>query len=137
MGGLYIDEWDEAIEKLSNLEATAKHTARMMNKPVMTMNDYYWNKILNPMVEKYERKYQMTREEAIEKLRPIFGSSVNANGKNWIQALEALGLLKFEKEEKRLSEIIHRARLETDSSYSNCKPFVDYLDEYGYKIVRK
>jgi hypothetical protein len=77
---------------------------------------------------------KMTRHEAIEKLQES-GCSLSIV---FVNALEVLGLLKFE-EEKSMGEIIKDARM-TAICYpdDNCQyEFIKYLNEHGYIIVKK
>jgi hypothetical protein len=74
---------------------------------------------------------KMTREEAIERLK-----NVAFPREKFLDALEALGLIKFDKSEKELHFIIGRARLYTRGTFGSQAMFINYLKDHGYKIER-
>ena len=131
---------------ITNQQATASHTAKMFNRsrtqwmdgnpvnePIMTLDNYY-ERIVKPTVEKYERKIKMTRKEAIEKLQDndvYRGAYAN----QFVAALEALGLIKFD-EKLILDETMDEAITKARHCAMNSQKFIDCLNEYGYKIVK-
>lgn len=119
--------FDASSDYKTNQQATANHTAKMFNQS----HTQWLASDGNPANEPKEIK--MTRKEAIQKACSV---TSNVNRYDIVNILEALGLIKFD-EEKSLSRIIHEARMQTESAYSNCQPFMDYINEYGYKIVKK
>lgn len=79
----------------------------------------------------------MTREEAVKKLVDAKVLHPNIGG-NYIllDALEALGLIKFDKPEISIHEAIYLARGSVIGSQVDQNHFIKYLKNLGYKIER-
>lgn len=77
----------------------------------------------------HKGKFKMTREEAIGKTHGIGGNISTIN------ALEALGLIKFEEpKDTKLNDAIGYSR--RGSSYADSELFLARLKDCGYKIVK-
>lgn len=117
-------------------EATAAHTASMVNIPINQWNEMMYGK----------KEIKMTRKEAIE-LAKKFSHEVPYYEYD-IALLEALGLIKFDKEvgpldniqRSKLFEFYNPATDDIKDGYlttNACKALIDDLDKQGYKIVKK
>lgn len=105
---------------------------------LMLSLDEFADQILRPMIMLVPRKVQvdneqsngggkMTRQEAYDKTRGSLGKEI-------VDALEVLGLLKFE-EEKKYIELLNAVRDGLMNS-AGTKEFIDKLEKRGYKIVK-
>lgn len=92
--------------------------------------------------QKRNKEIKMTREEAMKKVNiaaydigsdKLFNGKVKSPEREFIDALEALGLLKFEeaKVDVRMLAALQHAR------GLNPEQTIKYLSECGYQIVRK
>ncbi len=98
-------------------------------KGTYQINEHGAIKCTRPFV-KDEKK--MTREEAINKLRKIFNCKSTENNLNdFVDGLEALGLLKFEEE---VNPVVKQA-IEKARQTINTIEFVKVMEREGYKIV--
>jgi hypothetical protein len=80
---------------------------------------------------------KMTREEALKKVNAVVSKSHPEKVNDIVQALEALGLIKFDEPEKSLTDAICGARYNTMGSSIDQSSFIKYLNAHGYEIVKK
>ena len=92
--------------------------------------DDYCREILQPMINnlKVNKETKMTREEAINK---------TGGAQNLVNALEALGLIKFEKLEYKDSPsmIISSQLVNCNQPMLKAQSIINELMKFGYKIV--
>ena len=89
-----------------------------------------------------ERKYKMTRIEAINKLNLVDTTDrpISANERNYVllKKLEALGLIKFDQDQKENEpDNLDRVLKECRAAYVTSDEFIKALERRGYKIVMK
>ena len=98
----------------------------------------YFVQISSDMLAGKMEKLKMTREEALEKIKPPrwYGDE---GQRGWLlDSLEALGLLKFE--ERPTPECIFSMMFDSisaDRPHTKAKELSNWLDRMGYKIVDK
>lgn len=83
------------------------------------------------------KEYKMTREEALAKLKRLELYN-EGSSKHWLlDQLETIGLIKFDEEPAKREITIHDAIKFSRSSTTGTGEFMDALDKFGYKIVKK
>jgi hypothetical protein len=115
-----IVTWEE--QQKTNQQATADHTAKMFNQSRTQHQSWDGNPANKP------KENKMTRKEAIGIANEFQNSS---NNEGLIDALEALGLIKFDEESKLTP-------LDILNGYTvHVAAIIESLDKHGYKIVKK
>lgn len=88
----------------------------------------------------------MTRQEALDKLGKLFGNGWHGHHTDFLDALEALGLIKF-KQEKDIKHILIAKTVETYNmqmdklfrgglTTDGVNALIDHLKDNGYRIVK-
>lgn len=94
------------------------------------ITDEDWTKL---KLSLFKQEPKMTREEAVKKLE----CRLSTSSREFVSALEALDLIKFDEPKSTMPEAIQMARMVTNGSASNQDDFISVLNKYGYGIVKK
>lgn len=136
---IYFDETDQGNFYTTKVAVWSRSEQDKMMKQDKSMATYCGIPlaILYESYMKQQEKLKMTKQEADNKANRNYYSS-NSFGMNLINALEALGLLKFEEEKKEntIHEVIRKARNIYSNDVIGNNKFMQDLYDNGYRIVK-